>query len=142
MAANKRLVLDANILIRATLGMRVRSLVEAHCERVAFFVAEASLLEAEKNLGEIAAARGIAAPIWRDVLARVMDTVQTIPLDALEPAQVEARARIGVRDPDDWPTLAAALLLECPIWTEDRDFFGSGVSTWTTATVERFLREP
>ena len=46
------------------------------------------------------------------------------------------------RDPEDWPTLAAALLLECPIWTEDQDFFGSGVATWTTATVERFLREP
>ena len=65
-----------------------------------------------------------------------------IPLDGLEPAEVEARARIAVRDPDDWPTLAAALLLECPIWTEDRDFFGSGVATWTTATVERYLREP
>jgi hypothetical protein len=28
--ASKRLVLDANILIRAVLGVRVRSLVEAH----------------------------------------------------------------------------------------------------------------
>jgi predicted nucleic acid-binding protein len=140
--ASKRLVLDANILIRAVLGVRVRSLVEAYCERVAFFVASESLEEAENYLGEIAAARGLAAAIWRDVLARVMDTVQTVPLDALEPAEVEARARIGVRDPDDWPTLAAALLLECPIWTEDRDFFGSGVPTWTTATVERYLREP
>lgn len=108
--ASKRLVLDANILIRAVLGLRVRSLVEAYCERVAFFVAEASLLEAENYLGEIAAARGIAEAIWRDVLARVMDTVQTISLDTLEPTEVEARARIGVRDPDDWPTLAAALL--------------------------------
>jgi len=140
-AASKRLVLDANILIRAVLGARVRSLIEAHCERVAFFVASESLGEAEKYLGEIAAERGIAAAIWREALARVMATVQTIPLDGLEPAEVEARARIAVRDPDDWPTLAAALLLECPIWTEDRDFFGSGVATWTTATVERYLRE-
>ncbi len=71
-----------------------------------------------------------------------MDAVQTIAPDALEHSAVEARARIGARDPEDWPTLAAALLLECPIWTEDQDFFGSGVATWTTATVERFLREP
>jgi hypothetical protein len=35
--------LDANILIRAVLGVRVRSLVEAYCERVALFVAQASL---------------------------------------------------------------------------------------------------
>jgi hypothetical protein len=55
--ASKRLVLDANILIRAVLGVRVRSLVEAHCERVAFFVASESLVEAENYLGEIAPAR-------------------------------------------------------------------------------------
>lgn len=63
-------------------------------------------------------------------------------VDTLEPTEVEARGRFGVRDPDDWPTLAAALLLECAIWTEDQDFFGSEIPTWTTATVERYLREP
>ena len=140
--ASKRLVLDANILIRAVLGARVRSLIEVYCERVAFFVAEAGFEEAENYLAEIAAARGIAEAIWRETLARVMDAVQTIAPDALEHSAVEARARIRARDPEDWPTLAAALLLECPIWTEDQDFFGSGVATWTTATVERFLREP
>jgi hypothetical protein len=34
-----------------------------------------------------------------------------------------------------------ALLLDFPIWTEDQDFFGSGVATWTTDRVELFLRE-
>jgi predicted nucleic acid-binding protein len=134
-------VLDANILIRAVLGARVRTLIEGYCDRVAFFVAREAVEEVEQYLGDIAARRGIPEAVWRDTLAGVMATVQTIPLDALEPAEVEARARIGVRDPEDWPTLAAALLLECPIWTEDRDFFGSGVPTWTTATVERYLRE-
>jgi predicted nucleic acid-binding protein len=140
--ASKRLVLDANILIRAVLGVRVRSLIELYCERIAFFVAEAGFAEAENYLAEIAAARGIAEVMWRETLARVMDAVQTIAPDALEHSEVEARARIGARDPEDWPTLAAALLLECPIWTEDQDFFGSGVATWTTATVEHFLRAP
>jgi predicted nucleic acid-binding protein len=41
----------------------------------------------------------------------------------------------------DWPVVATALLLQCPVWTEDRDFFGSGVATWTTATVEVYLRD-
>lgn len=36
-----------------------------------------------------------------------------------------ALARIGPRDPDDWPILACALALNCPIWTEDRDFYPS-----------------
>ena len=44
-----------------------------------------------------------------------------------------------IRDKDDWPALALALPLECAIWTEDQDFFGIGIATWTTNTVERYL---
>ena len=40
-----------------------------------------------------------------------------------------ARERLGDRDPEDWPILAAALAIGCPIWTEGTDFFGCGVST-------------
>ena len=39
------------------------------------------------------------------------------------------------------PILAAALALRCPIWTEDADFFGTGIGTWTTDRVELFLAE-
>ena len=42
-----------------------------------------------------------------------------------------AISRIHMRDMDDWPVVSAALLLNCPIWTEDKDFFGTGVPTWT-----------
>jgi predicted nucleic acid-binding protein len=31
-----------------------------------------------------------------------------------------ARDRVLTRDPDDWPIVAVALLLDFPIWTEDR----------------------
>ncbi len=31
--------------------------------------------------------------------------------------------------------------LQCPIWTEDADFFGTGVATWTTDRVELLLHE-
>lgn len=51
----------------------------------------------------------------------------------------EARKRIAARDPEDWPILATALTLGCPIWTEDTDFFGCGVATWTSATIGAFL---
>ena len=53
--------------------------------------------------------------------------------------ETEARKRLASRDPDDWPILAAALALGCPIWTEDTDFFGCGVATWTSASIESFL---
>jgi hypothetical protein len=32
-------------------------------------------------------------------------------------------------------------MLGCPIWTEDTDFFGCGVATWTTDRVEIYLAE-
>jgi predicted nucleic acid-binding protein len=51
----------------------------------------------------------------------------------------EARKRLSARDPEDWPILAAALALGCPIWTEDTDFFGCGVATWTSASIDIFL---
>jgi predicted nucleic acid-binding protein len=53
--------------------------------------------------------------------------------------EAEARKRLGTRDPEDWPILAAALALGCPIWTEDTDFFGCGVATWTSARIDIFL---
>jgi hypothetical protein len=28
-----------------------------------------------------------------------------------------------------------------PIWTEDQDFFGSGVATWTSGRIEVYLRD-
>ena len=55
--------------------------------------------------------------------------------------EAEARKRLGPRDPDDWPILAAALALGCPIWIEDIDFFGCGVATWTSTSIDIFLRE-
>jgi len=44
------------------------------------------------------------------------------------------------RDETDWPVLATALALACGVWTEDADFFGTGVAVWTTGRVEIFLR--
>ncbi|TRU47719.1 MAG: hypothetical protein EWV91_10405, partial [Microcystis aeruginosa Ma_QC_Ca_00000000_S207] len=40
---------------------------------------------------------------------------------------------------DDWPILATALLFNCPIWTEDQDFFGTGVPTWTLDRVHLYF---
>ena len=54
-----------------------------------------------------------------------VQTVDPIEYATMKPA---ALARIGPRDPDDWPLLACALLLNCPVWAEDRDFFGTGVA--------------
>ena len=136
---HKRLVVDANILIRAIFGQRVRQLIADSSEHVAFYVAEANYLEAQRYLEQLAPKRHIPDEVWRASLETLMNAIQLIGEDELMLVKTEARARIGHRDERDWPGLAAALLMNCPIWTEDQDFFGTGVPTWTTATVEIYL---
>lgn len=71
-----------------------------------------------------------------DLIGRIVQTVETETYAQFEEI---ARARLKQRDEDDWPVLAAALTLSCPIWTEDTDFFGCGVATWTTDRIELYL---
>jgi len=52
----------------------------------------------------------------------------------------EARQRLRGRDESDCPILATALGLACALWTEDADFFGTGVAVWTTNRIEIFLK--
>ena len=138
---HRRLVVDANILIRAVLGSRVRGLIARYCDRVAFYVAEANYREAAKYLEELAPRRGLDEATWRASLETVMYAIQLVAQEEIRPAEARARARIGKRDANDWPAVAAALLFDCPVWTEDADFFGAGVATWTTDTVELYLAE-
>jgi predicted nucleic acid-binding protein len=137
----KRLVVDANILIRAVLGNRVKSLIERYSDSVAFFVAEANADEAEYYLSfELASKHHLDHDVWRSNYDGVMNVVQVIADELLREVEYKAKARIA-RDLTDWPAVAAALALDCPVWTEDKDFFGSGVATWTTATVEIYLAD-
>lgn len=139
---HKRLVIDANILIRAVLGHRVRYLLEHYCGSVAFYMAITNAEEAEFYLAkELAAKHGLNEAVWRPVFDGALDIVQIIADEILEEVEGKAKARIASRDINDWPAVAAALLLDCPIWTEDKDFFGAGVATWTTATVELYLSD-
>ena len=48
---------------------------------------------------------------------------------------------MAARDIDDWPIAAVALMLNIPVWTEDQDFFGSGIATWTSNKIELYLRD-
>jgi len=69
----------------------------------------------------------------------LMGLVQPVGPETYTAFEAIARERIEKRDEDDWPILATAIALGCPIWTEDTDFFGCGVATWTTDRVELYL---
>lgn len=61
------------------------------------------------------------------------------PRDAYAAFIPKARQLIGHRDPDDVETLALALTIDAPIWTNDRDFENTGITTYTTAAILTLL---
>jgi predicted nucleic acid-binding protein len=136
---SKRLVIDANVLVRAVLGRRVRSLLETYCESVAFLLPECALSEALEHLPNLILRHSGDPETALLLLHSLAALTEVLPTELYVAFEDEARARLGSRDPDDWPMLAAALAFDCPIWTEDTDFFGCGVATWTSNRVERFL---
>ncbi|MDR1852301.1 MAG: hypothetical protein LBR21_06585 [Propionibacteriaceae bacterium] len=137
--ARQALILDAHILIRAVLGMNVKNLLRSYAPSVQMFISDECLAEAQQHLPEILGKRGVDTALGEDALDAVKGLIQPVPQEYYLPLKDEALARIGYRDPRDWHVLAAALALGCPIWTEDRDFFGVGVATWTTSNVKLFL---
>ena len=140
MTGTRALVLDANILVSAVLGTRVSALLDSYATAVAFFGPDVAYADARRHLPGLLRRRGIDAEDGLGVLTLLEPLVQPVASRDYEPARSEAMARIARRDADDWPVLAVALVLDCPIWTQDQDFFGAGVPTWTTDRVELYLR--
>ena len=136
------LVVDANILVRAVLGKRVREVIERYAGNASFFVPDVAYAEAEEHLPALVIERGGDPNQVLAFLRLLGGVVDLIGSDVYGEFEAEARERLGQRDPEDWPILASALAIGCLIWTEDTDFFGYGVATWTSSRVEIFLRQP
>lgn len=139
------IVLDANILIRSVLGEKVTALLTAHAASIDFLAPDTAFDEARQHLPTILRARGddgTGAAAALQKLDAVMAFVTPVPASSYGSLRQQALVRISQRDPHDWQVLACAMLLSCPIWTEDRDFFGTGVATWTTALVDLYLADP
>jgi predicted nucleic acid-binding protein len=135
------IVLDSNILIRAVLGRRVRQIVETFAAQgVRFFAPDVAFDDAEKYLPPLLKRRDkpdADVPASLEYLRHIIDTVDR---DLYGGFESEARQRLRGRDEHDWPVLATALGLACPVWTEDTDFFGTGIPVWTTNRIEIFLK--
>lgn len=138
--STRRIVLDANILIRAMLGVKVGRLLIKYAESIEFCTPSIAFEDAEMNLPSIMSKRGIGPAQLALGMDAVRLMVEELPGEVTDPMRATALQRIGRRDPDDWPIVAAALILDCPIWTEDKDFFGAGIPTWSSELVEIYLR--
>lgn len=137
--SNKAIVLDANILIRAVLGRRVRDLIIENASTVKFFAPDVAFDDARKYLPALLKKRGVDAAAAMNLLDQLEKIILSIDVELYEGMQQQALQRIAARDADDWPVLACAMALGCPIWTEDQDFFGTGVATWTSDRIEFYF---
>ena len=136
------LVLDANILIRAALGRRARTLIASYKGYgPAFFAPDAAFREAGRYLPGLATKHSRLDINVQSSLIYLQQTVELVPLEFYVDFEEHARERLRGRDEDDWPVLATALAFGAAIWSEDQDFFGTGVAVWTTSRVEIYLKK-
>ena len=137
--SDKTIVVDANILIRAVLGKRVREIIVANALKVKFFAPDVAYSDARKYLPPVMQKRGLEPAPALTALGNLETFIRPVELGVYAGHKQLALRRIAIRDADDWPVLACAIAMACPVWTEDADFFGSGVATWTTNRVELFF---
>ena len=131
-------VADANVILSALIGGRAR-LVIASAYGPRCLAAEAVAAELARHVPRLASKRDLDA-------ASLFAVLQVMPIDwqpasAYEELREEAEKRIAARDPDDWPTVALALKLELPVWTQDEDHASAGIEVFTTGTLLDALRD-
>jgi predicted nucleic acid-binding protein len=138
---SKRIVLDANILIRGILGERVPQLLAQYSAQVQFFTASVCYQEVRRHLPAILEKRGLPLEPFLAAVDALEGVVIPLEEELYATYKAEATRRIQERDLQDWPLIALSLTLNCPLWTEDNDFFGTGVATWRTWNVELYLSQ-
>jgi predicted nucleic acid-binding protein len=136
---------DASVLVGELLRKRGRELFLHSALQVV--VAEDQWSETEHELSRrlgIMESTGRLTPGGRRALEKAVQTlvdtrvIEVVPRSMYASFEKIARRRVP-RDPQDWPTVALALLLDAPILTGDQDFLGCGCPTWTFETLQREL---
>jgi hypothetical protein len=107
---------------------------------VRFVAPDVAFDDAEKYLPPLLKKRGKPHADLSASLEYLRNIIEAVTPELYDVFESEARQRLRGRDESDWPILATALGLACAVWTEDTDFFGTGVAVWTTNRIEIFLR--
>jgi len=114
--------------------------LETYEDVAGFCSPDACFREAQEYVPDLAKRRAVDSSVALTVLQEVSRIVVSVDRSLYEDYEKLARERIERRDPDDWPVVAVALMLDIPVWTEDQDFFGCGIPTWTTDRVSLYFQ--
>jgi predicted nucleic acid-binding protein len=139
-----RLVVDTSVLVGELLRQQGRSRLGD--ERLELFLPEQMWAECQvelpRRIRSFVRRRGLDPAVGEELsglcLAAVEANVVILEQPIYSALEDEARAR-SLRDPADWPVVAAALALSAAIWTNDNDHLGTGVATWTTESLRGWL---
>lgn len=123
------------------MGERVRQLLETYSDQVQFFTADVCYQDVRRHLPAILEKRGLPPGPFVAAIDTLVNVVTPLAEEIYATYKTEAIQRIHERDIQDWPLIALSLTLNCPLWTEDNDFFGTGVATWRTRNVEMYLKQ-
>jgi len=135
----KLIILDTNILIRAVLGERVPNLLEKYSPNCSFVAPTTCYEELNHHLPKILQKQNLSLQPFLNAIDKLIKVVAPLSEEIYSEYKFDAQRRIEDRDIKDWPIVALALSLNCPIWTEDQDFFGIGIATWNTRNIEIYL---
>jgi predicted nucleic acid-binding protein len=131
-------VADANVVLSALIGGRARLVIASpHGPRCV--ATEVVADEIARHIPGLAAKRGLNPALLLAAL-QVMP-VQWTPAADYEDRREDAEQRIAARDPDDWPTVALALKLGLPVWSQDKDLTTAGLDVFTTGELLDALRD-
>jgi predicted nucleic acid-binding protein len=139
-----RLVIDTSVLVGDLLRRAGRDRLGD--DRLELFLPEPMAgelgVELPRRIQAFCRRRGLEGDTGAQLLEACQQAVDAnvtvLIAGAFAPLEDEARAR-SLRDAADWPVVASALALGADIWTNDNDFLGTGVGTWTTETLQRWL---
>ena len=135
-----KLVVDASVLVGELLRRRgLRLLMHPRLE---LFTSDVAWSETRHELEKRLAVRVRQGQVTQTEASRLQeiatavcdDSLIVLPESDYGTLLASALRRIP-RDPNDAHLVALALLLEADIWTNDADFLGCGIATWTTETL-------
>jgi len=95
--------------------------------------------EIARHVPRLAAKRGLDEKLLLAAL-QAMPIIWKATTD-YEGHRDDAQRRVAGRDPDDWPTVALALELDTPVWSQDKDLGVTGLRVYTTGELLDALRE-
>ncbi len=127
------LFVDANILVRCSVGKAAFNVDDLLARGVVLATTDAQAREARRVLHHVFK---ISERDSEDEVAGIISSMELYEAPTYRSQEAAAKARIHYKNTRDWPILAAAIEHGGAIWTDDRDFFGTGVPTWTTRNIK------